>query len=294
MSQQARTRLITKADLKSFRRIDNYRAFAAIALDYLIIFATAGMASWIHRTPVSLLALAIIAGRQSALQGLVHSASHYSLFSRKRDNVKLQFLFAYPILDSVPVYREQHLEHHRDFSLGTPDRFDYLYDSLQLSREGIWSRTWVVFIRPLLGHAGYVFVSDAVKTFSQNLKYAIELAIYWMVLLITAALCGCLWPFFLYWIVPLVWLYPVMDIWAELSDHLDAEGESRNQVGLFYSALFKGHEMYHAVHHLYPFVPFYRLRGLHHSLQRGGLVMENSRSFVDFLRLVYRGRARAH
>lgn len=290
MSQLRHTRLIARTELKPFRRIDDRRAFATIALDYAIIFATAAMASWIHRTPATLLAVVIIAGRQSALQGLVHSASHFSLFSRKKQNVKLQFLLAYPILDSVPIYREQHLEHHRDFSLKTPDRFDYLYDCLQLSREGAWSRTWVVFIKPLLGHAGYVFVSDTVKTLSQNLGYALELAVYWVAVLFTAWLFGGLWPLFLYWIVPLLWLYPVMDIWAELSDHLDAKGESRNQEGLFYRTLFKGHEVYHAVHHLYPFVPFYRLRDLNECLREKGLALENSRGSADFWRIVYRGK----
>lgn len=287
MSQLRRTRLITRADLKWLRRIDDKRVLATLGLDYLIIFATAGMASWIHRTPVTLLALVIIAGRQSALQGLVHSASHFSLFSKKRLNFRLQFLFAYPILDSVRLYRDQHLEHHRDFSLRTPDRFDYLYDCLQLSRDGKWVRTWVVFIRPLLGHAGFEFVIDVFRAFRQNLRYAFNLVVYWLVILSAAWFLGGLWFFFIYWIVPLVWLYPVLDIWAELSDHLDAEGDSRNQEGLFYGVLLKGHEMYHAIHHLYPFVPFYRLRVLHDLLRERGVVMENSRGPVDFLRIVY-------
>jgi fatty acid desaturase len=179
------------------------------------------------------------------------------------------------------------LEHHRDFSLRTPDRFDYLYDCLQLSRDGRWFRTWVVFIRPLLGHAGYVFVTDTFKAFGQNLRYVFKLAVYWLLLVSAAWMVGGLWLFFIYWIVPLVWLYPVLDIWAELSDHLNAKGDSRNQAGLFYGVLFKGHEMYHAVHHLYPFVPFYRLRELNDLLREEGVAMEISRGSADFLRIVY-------
>lgn len=290
--QMLRTRQqpLSKRELKLARRIDDRIAFAAIASNYLIVVAAAGLASWIDRIPVTLLALVIIAGRQSALQGLVHSASHYSLFAKKRNNIRFQFLFAYPIVDSVPLYRDQHLEHHRDFALKTPDRFDYLYNSLQLSREGIWSRTWVVFIRPVLGHAGVVFVTDAIKTLSGNLRQALGILANWALLLALMWWLGGVWIFLIYWVVPLVWLYPVFDIWAELSDHLDAQGESRNQKGVFYCILFKGHEMYHAVHHLYPFVPFHRLRQVHDKLQQGGMVMESSRGPRDFLRIVYRGR----
>src|SRR5712691_3793266 len=147
-------------DLKAFRRIDDRRAFASITFDYAVVFAAAGVASWIDRVPVTLLALAIIAGRQGALQGLVHSACHFSLFSKRGRNEALEFLFAHPILDSVVLYRAQHLEHHRDFRLKTPDRFDYLFETLELSRPGRWGRTWVVFVRPLLGHAGCVFIAD--------------------------------------------------------------------------------------------------------------------------------------
>ena len=277
-------------DVKAFRRIDDRRSFASIAQDYLVVFAVAALASWSHRIPITLLALVIIAGRQGALQGLVHSACHFSLFSRRDYNDKLEFLFAYPILDSVPLYREQHLEHHRDFALKTADRFDYIYYDLQLCRQGIWGRTWVVFIRPLLGHAGYVFVTDVIKTFNGNRKQGFRLVVYWAVLLSIAWSFGYLRLFFIYWVVPLVWLYPVLDIWAEVSDHLDAKGESRSQEGHFYSVLLKGHEIYHAVHHLYPVVPFYRLRDLNNSLRGKGIALENSQGPVDFLRIVYRGK----
>jgi fatty acid desaturase len=291
MLAQAALRQVVRTgniDLRVFGRVDDWRAFASIAFDYAVILAVAVTASWIDHAAVTLVAIVIIAGRQSAFQGLVHSACHFSLFSRRKRNETLEFLFAYPILDSVSVYRRQHLEHHRAFELKTPDRFDYLLGSLQLSWRGWWARTWVVFLLPLLGQAGYRFLADAIGTYSENRVAAVKLALYWAALLAVLWYCGWLWQFFLYWIVPLVWLSPVFDIWAELSDHLGARGESRNQEGFFYSAFLKGHETYHAVHHLYPFVPYYRLRELHDALQKQGIAMENSRGPADFLRIAYR------
>lgn len=278
-------------DLGAFQHIDDCRAYLCIATDYAVIVAAGVAAAWIDRAAVTVLALVIIAGRQSALQGLVHSACHYSLFSRRQHNDALEFLYAYPILDSVRLYRRQHLEHHRDFERRTPDRFDYILDTLQLSRRGVRARTWVVFIRPLLGHAGWVFLSDVVETCRDDRRAAGALLTYWAALVATAWLGGFLWSFVLYWVIPLVWLYPVLDIWAELSDHLDARGESRNQDGVFYSLLLKGHETYHAVHHQFPRVPFYRLAALRDHLRERGVVMEHSRGPLDFLRIVF-GAAR--
>jgi fatty acid desaturase len=187
----------------------------------------------------------------------------------------------------VSIYRIQHLAHHRDFELQTADRFDYLLETLRLSRGGVWARTWLVFIKPLLGHAGYAFLADTVTTYRDHSTQALRLVLFWSLLVATAWWLGWLGAFALYWIVPLVWLYPVFDIWAELSDHLDADGESRNQEGLFYSALLKGHETFHAVHHLYPAVPYYRLRDLNRALLKAGIVFELSRGPLGFLRIVY-------
>ena len=128
---------------------------------------------------------------------------------------------------------------------------------------------------------------DVVRTYFAHPRRAATLVAFWTVVGLVAGWYGWLWPIFVYWIVPLVWLYPVLDIWSELSDHLDATAESRNQEGVFFNAIVKGHETFHAVHHLYPSVPYYRLRDLNDDLQRRGIVIESARGPLDFLRIVY-------
>lgn len=273
-------------NFKPFRLIEDGRVFAAIAVDYAVIVLTAILASRINRLPVTFLALWVIAGRQGALQGFVHSACHLSLFSRRSWNDRLEPLFAFPILDSVPIYRVQHLEHHRDFEVNAPDRYDYLHVTLGLARTSKLTRLWLVFIRPLLGHAGLVFLADLISTYREHPKRALKLAAFWLVLVGSAWVGGWLPMLLLYWLVPLIWLYPVLDIWSELSDHLNAKAETRNQEGAFYSVLIKGHELYHAVHHLYPTVPYYRLSELNQVLQERGIEIECARGPLDFVHIV--------
>jgi fatty acid desaturase len=278
----------TGMSAREFRGIDDRLAMTYLALDYLVVILIALISSSVHSPPLTLLALLLIAGRQMALGALVHSAAHYTLFSTRRRNDSLAFLFAYPVLDSVRLYRGQHLQHHRDFQTKTPDRFSYLHDELRLNQLGAWGRTWTIFMRPLLGYASFRYLRETIDSFSHSSPEARKLLLCWIALIGTAWAFGYLWAFLVYWIVPLVWLYPVLDIWSEVSDHLDADDDSRNQQGLFYCVFFKGHETYHAVHHLYPFVPFYRLRNLHHRLREEGKVMEDSRGPLSFLRIIYR------
>jgi fatty acid desaturase len=273
---------------KSYRRIETKRAFAAVIVDYAVVAATVLVAMRLGGVGATLVAIVVIAGRQSALQGLVHSACHRSLFSKRAHNDELQWLYAYPILDVVQLYRWQHLAHHRDFERRTADRFDYIHNVLELGKYGIVSRTWRVFVRPLLGYAGCVFVWDVFESVRNNPKQTRGLIVYWITAISVAWALGLIKVFVMFWVLPLVWLYPVFDIWAELSDHLNAEGESRNQQGLFYASLLKGHEMYHAVHHRYPAVPFYRLGQLSKELTKNGVVMERSTGLGGFLRIVYR------
>jgi fatty acid desaturase len=142
-------------------------------------------------------------------------------------------------------------------------------------------------VKPL-GWAGVAFAWNAIRGALENPRVGLTLAAYWMVLIIGFWRMGWLGLFFTYWIVPLVWLYPVFFFWAEMSDHYAVRDEARNQRGVFYSMFIKGHEMYHAVHHRYPHIPFYRVRAASRYLRAKGEEIEESRGVVDFVRILLR------
>lgn len=269
------------------RSIDDRAALAYIALDYAIVFGLAAAAIALRIPLVTAAAIIIIAGRQAALMNLMHAASHYSLFARKSDNDSFDFLYAFPILDSVRLYRPSHLEHHRDIILRSPDRFNFLHGELRLPSLGAWGRTWVVFIRPLLGHSAYSFIKESAAAFVKTPKVGWRVIAYWSALILAFAAAGWLRYFLLFWVLPLLWLYPVLTLWAEVSDHFAAAADVRNQRGAFYEIFLKSHEKYHWVHHHYPYVPFYRLASLHRTLTESGVVADESSGLLDFLRVVY-------
>jgi fatty acid desaturase len=271
-----------------FARRDDRRAFAVIAGDWAIVAASAALAERAHHPLAWLVAAVVVAGRQTAMLNLTHAAAHRALFARPRWNEGLEVLFALPIADTVAHYRGPHLEHHAEIAEGRPDRFSFLHDELALPRRGPWGRTWVVFLRPLLGHAGFGMLRDTIRGGLRDRAYGLKLVAFWAPLLGLAALAGTLRPLLLYWVVPLFWLHPVLLLWGEVSDHFQAPGGTRDHLGPFHAALINGHALYHDVHHRYAFIPFYREREAHaHLAALGRAAPTPSRTALDFLRRLY-------
>jgi fatty acid desaturase len=190
----------------------------------------------------------------------------------------------------VSEYRPAHLEHHRDFVLTKPHRFDFLHEEIGLPRMNKRQRTWSIFVAPLLGFSGVAFVRNTMNAIIESPRRWKSVGLYWAALLTIAWYLGWLSEVAMYWILPLVWLYPVFNLWAEVSDHFATKNGTRNQRGLFYRTFLKGHELYHAVHHLYPYVPFYRIHDAHSYATEAGVEMEYSDGFLDFLSIPYRKR----
>lgn len=275
-------------DIKPFMVVDDRISALIIAADYVVTIAIAVAAIMVGHPLVTLLAMALIAGRQVAFLNLLHAAAHHSLFSTKRANDRVDLILGYLIFDAVRPYRSYHLLHHRSFNRKDPDRFEYLEERLQGHDDGPWRRTWEVVIKPLLGSDGMSFIRCTVEQARENPWWTLRLAVYWTVVVAVFWWAGWLVYLLLYWIIPLLWLYPVFYNWGELTDHYAVNEDARNQQGFFYSLFIKGHEMYHAVHHRYPRIPFYRIKAASRHLSSAGETFEETRGPLDFVRILYR------
>jgi fatty acid desaturase len=280
------TRERIDSGLHELTTADDRLAILIIVADYAAIVGIAVLAIMAHHPLTTLAAIGCIAGRQVAFLNLVHAAAHCTLFSKRNFNNRIDPVIGYPILTLLRPYRLFHLLHHRDIARKSPDRFDYLHAQLPGSDADTWSRVWHVIVKPLLGWAAFDFVRGAIRGALKNPQVGWKLVAYWIVLIAGFWRLGWLGYFVTYWIVPLVWLYPVFFFWAEMSDHYGVRDEARNQRGLFYSLFIKGHEMYHAVHHRYPRIPFYRVRAANRYLRAMGEHIEESRGLVDLVRIL--------
>ena len=274
--------------MRQFTEVSNIRAGAAIIGDYLIILVAASVAIRLNNMAFTIAAIALIAGRQVALLNLTHAAAHYTLFSNKALNDRFGFMFSAPIFESVPVYRAPHLRHHLEIRRKAPGRNAYLNDDLGLARSSSLRRTWLVFIWPFLGLYGFQLWISSIRDL-WNIKPVGRQVLFFWIAVVSAFLIerGTMY-LLVYWFTPLLVLYPAFLIWGEISDHFMAEQDIRNQTGLFYLIFLKGHELYHGTHHLYPYIPYYRLRAASQYLERNGASIERSTGLRDFVRCVYR------
>ena len=277
-----------RRQLRAFARIDNRVSVLVVALDYSAALGIAYLAIRAELFALTIVAVVLIAGRQVAFLNLVHAAAHYTLFSKRAANNTVDLLCGYLILEPLRPYRAVHLRHHRAISLKHPDRFDYLFRHLPPTDAGLWYRTWAVIGKPICGWAGVFFIRATVRIMVENPKTGFRMAAFWGVLTVLFWWAGGLAYFLTYWLLPLLWLYPVFVFWAELSDHYGVKDDARNQRGLFYSLFLKAHEMYHAVHHRHPRIPFYRVKAASAYLRSIGQDAEETRGLIDFVRILYR------
>jgi len=284
---------MNEMNMKPFMITNDWLSILYIVWEYVVTLAIIVLAVMAHHPLVTLVAIPLIAGRQVAFLNLMHAASHHSLFSKKHTNDRVDLFVGYVIFDSVRAYRSYHLLHHREFTRKDPNRFEYLHERLRGHGDGGWRRTWEVLIKPFLGAEGLGFVRATIEQAREYPLWTLKLGAYWSVVLTFLWWQGWLGYFLLYWILPMVWLYPIFYNWSELSDHYAAKDDVRLQRGLFYLLFLKGHEMYHAVHHRYPRIPFYRVKAAWRHLSAAGVTFEETRSVVDFMRILYRRDADA-
>ncbi len=114
------------AQLQSLKQRDNHTNFRYLAMNYAIFIATlvgtlwaysyaasSGLGLWLT-APATFLAVIIIGGFQHQLGGLIHEATHYTLFAdRKRNELIADWFGAFPIYTSTYAFRLHHLAHHQ-------------------------------------------------------------------------------------------------------------------------------------------------------------------------------------
>lgn len=228
--------------------------------------------------PVYIVAVFFIGGRQRAIAGMLHMATHRAFMSNHRVGSVLGAVFGgYPVLQSFTGYRASHLgEHHG--RLGDPDRDpDYQQykdnglcgDNLHRAAlrrylyKVVSPRATASYILYLLRHR---ILADGETTRERWLRVALLAGV------LTWAVLGGWWPaLLLLWFVPLVTTQVWIGSVAELMEHfplienapkVDIYMSWNREYGLVPRFLLgeKYGEGYHLVHHLFPRTPLWRLK----------------------------------
>lgn len=267
------------SEIKRFSKTNSF-VLAAWAFFYLVsIFLLGYLSLRIHAElgtaasiiPFLLIAVAI-ARQQRALENLVHSASHFE-FSRK--NKKLNdflgnVLAAFPVANIVEDYRKGHFLHHRAYNSELdPCKKRYQALGIKLHDETSASSLFLDICQayPHYALGFYRAVGSDIRALSYFAFWHILFAI--LPLLAVTDLPGALSAWAVVWLVPMIFILPMLRIIGELNEHIYVDGAAEfsstiNNVGWVHELIFHPwQDGYHLVHHLFPGVPNLKLAELH-------------------------------
>ncbi len=287
--------------LMPLMRADNHANVKYLAREYLglaLVLGSAGMLSsaWADGAigPRMFVAgsvplIVLVAVFQHRLSGLAHEASHGTLFRNRLANELVSDLFLmFPIVAMTQKYRQAHLGHHQFVNdpQRDPDLLRLNHPEPHLfpvSKRGFWGRyvfraLWPPSIlKYLFGRARAANVGGQLEVRS---VYRSRVArclrgTYWLTVLTTVNAFH-LWPmFFLFWVLPLLTVYPFLMQLREIAHHSNApdDGDLTNSRvfdvhPLLAAAVFPYGQAFHLTHHLFAMIPHHRVARAHAILMR--------------------------
>ena len=245
---------------QQFGQRNNFRGLLVCLQDICLLgLAFTIAAYWGHFWFVSLFIIWWVGCVQFAVgESLLHESSHGNLFKNPALNNAVGHFIAALIWTKLEDWREEHQVHH-GYLLSPQDHLTKDYVDYQL-HDGLHPFiTWI--FRPLIGIIGWEWIKSEWSGLFRNKQ---SLILYSLIVLF------CWWTgnllfFCCYWLLPLVWAYPAILYWSEITDHYLADTATRTNTSIFWNTLFHNGG-YHWLHHEYPFIPWYLLPKAHRQL----------------------------
>lgn len=294
-------------------RPDNSTNGWVLVREYAVLAATVAACLWTYdwlvdsgrslwwMAPAYVASVLVIGGwTQNRLAVLIHESSHYMLFrNRVVNELAANLLVAFPLFAVMGNYRAIHWAHHRH--VNDPEHDPDLQRLLEhQSREfpiGKWRFLWEYVllqmaphkaISYLRGRAKYAVVPIDSRAATQNFEWLSPRATKWLRRGYLLALLAVLtwfgwWPeFLLLWMVPMFTVYPAVLFLREIAHHgnYPDNGDYTNSrvyegKWLEREVFFPFSEQNHVLHHMFPAIPWHRMREAHGVMMRYAPYREN-------------------
>jgi fatty acid desaturase len=285
----------------------------AIAVLWVEVAALLAAANLLPRLPFGWavaagVALVLLLGtRMNAFGVILHEGSHGLLARSRRLNDRLcNWAIAFWAVNSVEEYRPTHRLHHRYLGQeGDPDRTFYLVPA----RRG--ALTFLVF-QDLVGATAFRRATTRISGTSTESgapaslltrphlligKLVTQLVVLGQFLLFQGIVRGLLF-YAVFWLVPIVCMYPMILRLKTIVEHYDAGLRAPRKVqwtartslaGLLQNHAIGARMEFHFEHHVMPTIPYRGLKRLHRKLTADGLFEEHPELLSDgYVRFLFR------
>ncbi|NUN05034.1 MAG: fatty acid desaturase family protein [Bdellovibrio sp.] len=265
------------AFVESHRGASDVQSLFRMFFDYAVISVCIALSIFFDSTGVFVLTILIIAGRQHGLMMLIHEAVHGHLHSnRKANDFLAEFFCSLPLMINFQGYRWNHLTHHLNLnSENDPDwarKSDkgWVFPKSFSALVGFFLKE--VFLE--LPRGRILRVWNMLTSRKISAKRRMYIWIFYGCQFGVLIYFGWISEYLLYWIVPLWLVVPFMFLVRSIAEHfaLPYKSEltsSRDIEASFFNQIFIPHHGgYHLTHHLYPFLPAYRLKNVSEYLRK--------------------------
>lgn len=253
----------------------------------IIVFAIALSVWSLWFLPISIM---LIGTRQLGLSILMHDAAHNTLHPNEKVNDFIGHWLGGALIGAhLKNYRTYHLKHHKyaqqpeDPDLGLAAHFPITQQSLRrkiirdLTGQTFWKQRKNQFanalgigIKPGIGHEN--------RSLSAR-EAVIPMLITNGILFVTLAALGIWWAFFLLWLLPMATWHMMVIRLRNIAEHAcippseDPLRHARTTIANPLESLFIAPYWvnYHCEHHMFMYVPCYRLSAVHKALRNKGV-----------------------
>lgn len=288
--------------------VGRWRGIVSVAHAWLVIAATLVVCMvWVHPL-LWLLAVPILGGRQLGLAILMHDAAHGLLHPDRRVNDFVgRWLCGLPVGATLETYRSDHFRHHKftqqpedpDLVLSAP----FPVQPSGLRRKFVRDLTGQTFYRQRLSLAAGALGKVEGRTANELRKARRASRQFWIGHLVAGLAFGLLgWGgAFVIWLAALATWFQLAIRVRNIAEHActntgaDPFTHARTTLaGIFARALVAPYWVnYHAEHHLFTWIPCYRLPRAHALMKDGGFLekMTVAPGYLSVLRQVSRGKS---
>ena len=277
--------ILDSSQIKYLRTKSSLMGTLLVAHAWLVIFSLLFIYTLFPSFILYLVVITFIAGRQLGLAILMHEGAHGLIANNVRfNNYISQFFCAFPMAVDTYDYRHYHLKHHRhtqteddpDLVLSKP----FPITKSSFIRKMLRDLTGITGIKQRYQSIQKTFDNDTLKVDGKEISGFKSKAtlrgifLSQILIFISMSIVGNWWYYFAFWIVPALTIFQFFYRIRNIAEHAvvpndcDDFNNARTTNASFIERCFVApyYVNHHLEHHLFMFVPCYKLKDAHNLL----------------------------